>query len=642
MSEDNNEYPLEVYRFHSGGRELENEEPTAPKSLNEEKRSVDIIIASDKPVNEYDFKHDRMIPTVILPEGIQVPKNGQVPHLDCHSRGTTDNMIGSIRNMRVEGNEFVGTAFYADDKKSDRVFKLVKGGHLTDYSIGADKARGIVYLKAGETKEFHGRSYEGPMKIIQKINIREVSSCPIGADDTAKNRSKQKEEPTKMAEDINRTEPQIQPDIDIEKVKRDAAEEAQKLERARMSEIDSLCRSLDMDNDFREEVKNLSVDEAKDRAIQVIAKRNEEVNLNSVNRINDGEGDKLTRALEDGLMLRSGLLGDVSAERSAAANDYIGYSLVEICREACRLEGHNHRGHQYDVISRAMSTSSFPNVLGNIARKQLLESFEKADETYKAWCDTSGNLKDFHIHSKVRAGELGNLREQVEGEAVRYSTRTEQKETVQLATYSDGYKLTRKAIINDELGELTDAFQEFGEAVQRLYGDMAYDILTLNAAMGDGDTLFHANHGNLGTQGIVSETTIGEAIKLMKLQKDIGNLKRLHIRPQFLLSAVKNEAAVERFFTSEFYNDGNRQNNIYQNRFQRIYDPRLDDYDSGDPWFLLGAKGKTVKLFFLNGKKQPFFEREKDFDTDTIKWKVRTDVGSMAVRWEGMVKNTGA
>jgi hypothetical protein len=627
--------------------------PETPASLDKENRSVQIIISSDIPILEYDSRTDSMIPTVLLPEGITPPSSNQVPLLDSHNRSTTSKQLGSVRNFKVDGNMYVGEAFYASDKKSNRAFKLVEEGHLTDYSIGASIDRSsCVYLEEDEEIKLHNRTYKGPLKIVQRCYLKEVSSCPIGADENAKNRSKKEEgimpEPTKV-------EPEVAPIADqvIEQTARvaqvDEAEVARKAveaERARLKEVEELCRNLGMDDKFLAQVKELDLSEVKERALKSIEEKNKEVNLNTpVSRVVEAS-DKFRAGIEEGLAYRTGLFkGNDSTERTDIARQMASFSLLEICREFNALNGGNRYGSPSEVISRALSTSDFANVLGNLGHKQLLESFEAQEEDYKLWADTSGNLANFHIHSKVRAGELGDLVEVKEGAGITYTTRTDQKETVQLASFGKGYRLTRQSIINDDLSELNDAFAEFGESVSRLYGDTAYNQLTTNPTMGDSNALFHANHANLGTQGIISETTIGEAIKLMKVQKDIGGLKRLNIQPQFLLASAKQEAAAEVFFKSTTFVTGSAdatRANIYANKFTRIYNPRLDDYDSGDPWFLLGPKGKTVKLFFLNGQMAPIMEKQNDFDTSSVSWKVLADVGAMPVRWEGMVRNTGA
>ena len=59
-------------------------------------------------------------------------------------------------------------------------------------------------------------------------------------------------------------------------------------------------------------------------------------------------------------------------------------------------------------------------------------------------------------------------------------------------------------------------------------------------------------------------------------------------------------------------------------------------------WYVLGPKGKTVKMFFLNGQKTPFFERQDMFKVDGATWKVRMEAVAKAMLWQGMVKNAGA
>jgi hypothetical protein len=548
--------------------------------------------------------------------------------------------------MKAEGDEFVGDAFFGTDEKSNRVFSLVKDGHLTDYSISARILEGFI-MEEGETTTYNDRSFTGPMKVVTRSSVSEVSSCPIGADSNAKNRSKK--EGHIMAEDNKKKTPEapvVAPAVDTEAIARQAAEQAVEVERSRVAEVDSLCRGLGMKDEFIAEVKALPLAEVKDRALKVIAEQNKEVQVNTpkLSKMVD-PADKFRAAAEDAILLRTGMLDkDVSKERQSVAREVASFSLIEICRKLLDNKSIPHDFTQHGIVSRAISTSDFPILMGNIANKTLLGSYETAEETYTQWCDTSGNIRDFKTQTRARAGELGGMQEIIEGEGTPYAARSEQKEEFNLRTFSEGFTLGRKAIINDDLGEMLDAFEQFGLDVRQLYGDLAYDELFANANMGDGNPLFDATHANIGTQGIISETTIGEAVKLMKLQKDIGGRRRLNIRGKYILSSVKNEGAVETFFKSDQFVTGSAdatRTNIYAGQFTRIYEPRLDDNDSGDPWFMLGPN-KTIQLSFLNGNQAPFMESVKDFDTDGVKWRVRADVGAKAVKWEGMVRNLGA
>ena len=73
-------------------------------------------------------------------------------------------------------------------------FRKTKEGHLTDYSAGY-RALKEMKLTENQVTEINGRTYQGPCILITEWTLREVSTCPIGADPTAKARS---EKPTKQ------------------------------------------------------------------------------------------------------------------------------------------------------------------------------------------------------------------------------------------------------------------------------------------------------------------------------------------------------------------------------------------------------------------------------------------------------------
>ena len=620
-------------------------EGNKPKTINEDNRSVGIVISSDKPIYEYDWRTEEHINTVILPEAIQIPSNGQVPLLDTHSRGSVADILGSVRDISVLGNTLIGVAHYANDEKSKRAFELVKENHLTDYSIGCQLAT-YEYLEEGESKVFYGRTYTGKMKIVTKAIIKEVSACPIGADENAKNRSQQTNiKEAIMADIIDENKGATVQTVDLEAVKRQVILD----ERKRMGEIAQICQDLNLDEKFRSEVADLSVSEVKERALKVIAEKNKGQNVSTTPNIQVvKEGiDSFREDVTAGLLFRTNNFDSVKegSVRTKVARDISGYSMLEICRNLLRLRGQEVSGNPLELVGRAIATGDLSNILGVIANKALLGSFEKKMETYEAWADTSGNLRNFQLHTFARSGEFPALEQQREGESISYGTINDQKETAILYTYAKAIPFTRQAIINDDLRSIDKTLKDMGSAVKAKYADIAYAVLTANANMGDGTALFHSNHANLGTQGVVSETTMNEAFKLMQLQKDIGSSRYLNIQPKFLLSAVKNRGTVEAFFGSKQFLASDtattRENIWYNSPINRIYDPRLDADDSGDPWYLLAGEN-TVTMFFLNGNQAPFMEQEKSFDTDAIHFKVRADVGAMAESWKGMVKNTGA
>ena len=186
-----------------------------------------------------------------------------------------------------------------------------------------------------------------------------------------------------------------------------------------------------------------------------------------------------------------------------------------------------------------------------------------------------------------------------------------------------------------------------GEAASRKVGDVAYAALISNPNMGDGVSLFNAAHNNISlTPGAIGVGSIGEMVLKMGTQKDAKGLRSLGIRPAYIMMPLAQETAAETFFSSTQYNDSSTdttQNNIYAgNRFNRIYEHRLDD-DAPLAWYAAsGQRGLGVKVYFLNGVNSPRMISEEAFTRDAMTWKVSIDAGAKAKDWKGLYRNNGA
>ncbi len=337
-------------------RKLSLNKSSKPVTLDEESRSFEITISTDTPIAEFDMRSGAYIDTVIVPDGIEVPENGQVPYVDSHDRFTVDNQLGSVREMRVEGNSLIGRVYYAEDDKSDRAYRLALGGHLTDNSIGA-QALEVVYLDEGESGKFSGREYQGPVKVITRSRMIEVSAVAVGADPNAKNRAADFKQPEENKTEVEETKRMSEENkeatvetpveaversveqVDTEAIERAAAQKAIEVERARVADIEGIARECGLDNEFIAQVKEESVDDFRKRALKAVISKNEEVNVSSptVERQVDA-ADKFLAAAENATMLRIGQGDKIkSAEDQEIAREVAGLDMVTIGRELLRL-----------------------------------------------------------------------------------------------------------------------------------------------------------------------------------------------------------------------------------------------------------------------------------------------------------------
>ncbi|HQX53926.1 MAG TPA: hypothetical protein PLR25_28695, partial [Planctomycetaceae bacterium] len=154
-------------------------------SFSEENRSVEATISTETPVNMPDWKRMEMVPEILTARGAEFPSSRQVPFLDSHQRRSIKDQLGSAREITVENGQMSSRLFFRKSSEADDALGGVRDGHITDVSVGYDVLK-RQYIPAGETQTIGERSYKGPVNVVTKWRLREVSLTPIGADDQAK------------------------------------------------------------------------------------------------------------------------------------------------------------------------------------------------------------------------------------------------------------------------------------------------------------------------------------------------------------------------------------------------------------------------------------------------------------------------
>lgn len=650
----------------------------APDTFDRESRSVEVVAATEARVQVFDWDRWEIVDEVLLMSGCELPESRKIILFDSHDRSSTQAILGSASKLRKRNNELLSRVVFSKVGAAEDAMTKVEEGHVDNFSVGY-RIKKSTWVKDGETTTIQGETFDGPVRVGTMWAPVELSICPFGADPHAKARNKTNAtkgdiamneklrealEARGLAKDADETAawafletlevrkgvpvPGPTPNTPVapaNTVDEDLIRaEAIKAEQERIVEIRSMCEKFDCADDIATLVtENKTIDESRRAVMATLEERNTngEGHRLPVNiEVGKDEKIKFREAAIDSIHIRS---GGVLEKPADGAEDLAGYSLVELARESMRKAGKVISGRPLDLVGRAMTTSDFPYILADSANKSLFEGYDTAEETWPTWCAT-GSVSDFKAHTLNRAGEFADLDEIPEHGEYKYGERAEAKETYQVVTYGKLFAITRQTIINDDLNALVDVPRGHGESSARKVGDLPYAILTANAAMGDGTTLFHADHGNIGTGGVVSITTISEGIKLMKLQKDLSSLRRLNIRPRFCIAPVAIEGTVEQFFISDFEGTQakpNLKNPYAGSYFTRVYEARLDD-TSAAVFYLAGQKGKTVKVFFLNGVQKPYMETRQGWTVDGVEYKVRIDAVAKAVDWRALLRNAGA
>jgi hypothetical protein len=309
------------------------------------------------------------------------------------------------------------------------------------------------------------------------------------------------------------------------------------------------------------------------------------------------------------------------------------------------------------MVGRALTSSDFPNILANLATKSMQQGWDDTQETWPIWTG-EGSVSDFKTYSENGLSEFDDLEEIPDSGEIKMGSFSEKApETYKLTSYGKKFKVTRIMIINDDLNALTQMPAKRAEAANRKIGDVVYAVVTGNGNMGDGkaifDATYHSNDAPSGYKGVPGITALEYAILKMGTQKDIAGKRRLNIPAKFFVAPKALEGKSEIFFRSGNFSDtntiatdsslGSTRNNPYAGSyFTRVYEPRLDD-DSATAYYIMGPKGKTVKVVFLNGQKGPILEMSQPgFTVEGFEYAVVIDVGAYASDYRGMQRNEGA
>lgn len=343
-------------------------------------------------------------------------------------------------------------------------------------------------------------------------------------------------------------------------------------------------------------------------------------------------------------------------------NEFNGMSVVGLARHALGLINIGTKNLTKDqVASRlfaSMSTSDFPQLLSNTAGKMLRAAYDNFPDTWRKIA-AAGEVSDFKSHPRIQLGAFNGLDTIAEGGEYSYGSLAEQYETAAATTKGKGLKFTRQMLVNDDLGGFNRRASLMGRAAARSVNFGFYTYLssgTTNYGPTSADTgqYFNATaattaggHANLTSSGTaISVASLGVGRQKMRVQKDASNRETLNIQPSILLCSTLKEDLAKQVITSEtdVASSNSKVPNIYRNAFEVVSDPVIDGLNSGTRWYLFAnpADIAAFEVVFLDGVQAPFLDEAIDFDSDSVKFKVRLDYGFAIGDWRAGYVNVGA
>ncbi|WP_452654905.1 phage major capsid protein [Sphingomonas bisphenolicum] len=677
----------------------------ASSSFNAATRTLEIVAATETPVKMRGWTigldcewYYEVLDCRAEAVDLTDVQAGNCPLLDAHQRYSMAQRAGSVTAARFETGKVIVTGALGQNDLAKAI----------EAELGPDATAPLKVSAGYRREQMMFERFEGdiPVYRVTRWAMREVSFVPIAADPNAGVRSGDHVSPCTIME--NRTMPEVNtaagaaPQIipPVQEGQRqevptivtppiaspDGAQEGQRaptstisrfsagtalafVEQARAFGDTIVTRANELV--AQNERGEVSIETARSQLMQAAA----EAQRAQTGSITTGGGnvqvttdaaDKWQRGAMASIIERAGLTEMVTRAAKMRGEtidlnpgELRGIRNVELARMS--LENAGVRIQSYDrdeIVSMALthrsaggpfqSSSAFGVLLENVMHKTLQAAYITAPDTWRRFCGI-GSVSDFRPHPRILRGTFGALDALTEnGEFKNKAIPDGAKESISAGTKGNIVGLTRQAIVNDDLGAFNDITVELGRAAKLSVEKDVYILLSLNGGlgpvMGDGKTLFHADHVNIAAGAVPSVDAFDALSVLMGSQMDLSGNEYLDITPDVFLGPLGMKGKVVVINGAEYDPDTagklqmpNRVKGLFRDIIGTPRLPGTRYYAFADP-----NVAPAIEVVFLNGNQEPYTEMKEGWRIDGTEWKVRFDYGVGALNWRSAATSAGA
>lgn len=687
---------------------LTREAAILPKTLNDETRTVDVIWTTGSRVRRGYFQQ-YWEQLSLDPKAVRMKRlNNGAPLLNAHQDWDANDVIGLVEPGTAvldSGKRGIATVRFAkaeDDPEADQIYRKVKDGIIQNISVG--------YQTYEMTKVSDGGADKIPIYEATDWEPYELSVVPCGADDgagfraagterhpcvflnTRKQQERKPMDPTTEPE--TGTEAGGSPDAasaavaatqaaltarnahakELAAAQKAAAQEAERKERARTVAIRNLADEAGIGQQWASDLieAGCTIEQAREQLLHSMFKRDQETPpLDGHVRVAAGEDsrDKWMRCASAWLLERSGqreMLEDAKKKLPRAREfqgldfetgygEFNGLSPLDLARSCLERGGVRTKGiGKMDLIGRAFmhrsgnfqTTSDFGTLLENVLGKVLLGAYATQPNTFESFTKRDV-VPDFRTSNRYRTGSIPGLDVILEhGEYKNGAIPDGAKYPLTTQRTGKIFALSREAIVNDDMGALTDLATQFGKAAMRTIENAVYALINANSGLGptqgDGQPFFHANRSNVNATGAaISVDAIDLDAAALAQQKDPNGQDFLDLQPAVLLvhrqlrgtADVLNRAEYDT--TVQKFQVPNKVRGLFR---QVIGSPRLTDTKRR---YLIADPLDWIVVAWLEGYAGPVLENQMGWRVDGVEWKVTVYAKAQMGDPKGALTNAG-
>jgi hypothetical protein len=277
------------------------------------------------------------------------------------------------------------------------------------------------------------------------------------------------------------------------------------------------------------------------------------------------------------------------------------------------------------------TTATMAQIVANALNKVLLSHFESRPR----WWAPIVHEEDFATLNDVRwitVGGFSDLDAVAEGGPYVEKPWDDYAETSPFTKRGNYIGLTLEMIDRDDVAAVRAIPRNLAHAAWRTLSSRVALLFTENAGAGpllaDGEALFAAAHGNLGSTALASGAWQATVAAMFK-QQEFGSAKRLGLRPRYCLVPIDLEKTALEIFTSDVAPVANA---AYRNVLQRSAENIVvvPDWTDATDWAAVAdpAELEGVCIGYRFGRTPELFVADADlggamFTNDEMRVKVR-------------------
>ena len=634
-------------------------------------------------------------PVVVDLEGLSIDRQDIPVRLDHNPRQG----VGHTQSVAIENGQIIAKGLVSRDTSWARdVAKSAVNGFPWQASIGAAVVD-AEFIPTGQNITVNGRTFDGPVHVVRKAILKEISFVDSGADsatsariaaqskeqsymdgtqvstvekdpadggqtndnteaaDKKKETNQSKQEPAQEQNTENppsETSPADCPKTVNASAADDAVTEMRQQMAAETRRIEAIRKVCD---DKYPEIEAKAIEEGWDvTKTELHVLRASRPQIPAVHIPVQAANPQVFEAVA---VMSSGLPNSkveaMFAEPVLEAADKLrGIGIQEFCELAYGQQLPRFRRDATGWLRAAFSTTSLPGILSNVANKMLLEGYNYVEDAWRKIAKIA-SVNDFKEHSRYRM--TGGFKfEQVgpDGE-LKHGKVDEQRFGQKADTHGIMFALTRQMIINDDMGAFTDIPRQIGMGAAEAISDAVWGLWLSNPTQSDGKAFFHADHGNYftGADTVLSVSGLTDAEVNFGLQTK-PNGRPLGIPASLLLVPLALKVPAEMLMKSLQLNETTTANkgkpsmNPHTGKYEVVSSVYLSNGSfagaSSKAWYLLADPNRSpaIEVAFLNGVDRPTVEKtDADFNTLGIQFRGYIDFGVREQEYRAVSKMKG-